>query len=343
VDNIFPHHEDERAQSEGYTGQPFVNYWVHAQHLLVDGLKMAKSAGNDYTLNDLIARGFEPAALRYLFAMVHYRHRLNFTFAALRAAQTGLRRLRAAARALYRASTPAARAALTADPATVPLGPSARAYLDAIEAAFADDLHLPRALAQAWRLVRRSDPTIPPAERLAVLLRFDRVLGLDLARELVEPAASDSLQTVPPEIATLVAQRAHARAQGDYAQADALRAQLAAAGYHIRDTHEGPVVVPADPRAGLAVISSSRDVPSQLVEPDRYTFTVIWNVRCRRSRARSATIASKWSSVTWIRRMRPRPTCARWPARATWSLMGGSYRFASTSPTTISVRPPGAM
>src|SRR5439155_2932672 len=97
VDNIFPHHEDEIAQSEGYTGERFVNIWVHAQHLLVDGLKMAKSTGNAYTRADIEARGFEPLALRYLFTTAHYRTRINFTFTALRAAQTALRRLRLAA------------------------------------------------------------------------------------------------------------------------------------------------------------------------------------------------------------------------------------------------------
>jgi cysteinyl-tRNA synthetase len=94
VDLVFPHHEDEIAQSEGYTGKPFVNYWVHGQHLLVDGLKMAKSTRNDYRLVDLITRGFDPLALRYLYATAHYRTRLNFTFDALRAAQRGLGTLR---------------------------------------------------------------------------------------------------------------------------------------------------------------------------------------------------------------------------------------------------------
>ena len=105
VDHVFPHHEDEIAQSEGYTGQArFVNYWVHGQHLLVDGLKMAKSTGNDYTRADVEARGFDPLALRYLYATAHYRSRLNFTFSALRAAQTALDRLRGQALLLAEAS-----------------------------------------------------------------------------------------------------------------------------------------------------------------------------------------------------------------------------------------------
>ena len=94
VDNIFPHHEDEIAQSEGFTGQQFVNYWVHAQHLLADGQKMAKSTGNAYTRSEIEARGFDPMALRYFYTTALYRSRLNFTFRALQAAQTSLERLR---------------------------------------------------------------------------------------------------------------------------------------------------------------------------------------------------------------------------------------------------------
>jgi len=95
VDNIFPHHEDERAQSEAFTGvRPFARVWLHGQHLLADGLKMAKSNGNAYTLSDLLALNFEPLAFRYLCLTAHYRARLNFTFTSLCAAQTGLYRLR---------------------------------------------------------------------------------------------------------------------------------------------------------------------------------------------------------------------------------------------------------
>src|SRR3970282_2703607 len=93
VDNIFPHHEDEIAQSEAAFGEPHVRRWMHGQHLLVDGLKMSKSTGNVYTIADLESRGFEPLALPYLSATAHYRKRLNFTWRSLQAAQTGLRRL----------------------------------------------------------------------------------------------------------------------------------------------------------------------------------------------------------------------------------------------------------
>ena len=93
VDNIFPHHENEIAQSEGATGKPFVSTWLHAEHLLVDGEKMSKSKGNFYTLPDLLAKGFSPRAIRYLLISVPYRMKLNFTFEGLKAAASAVERL----------------------------------------------------------------------------------------------------------------------------------------------------------------------------------------------------------------------------------------------------------
>ena len=94
VDNVFPHHEDEIAQSEGAFGNRHVNYWIHGQHLLADGAKMAKSAGNVFLIEDLATRGFNPLAFRYLCMTVRYRHRMNFTFTSLRAAEKALTSLR---------------------------------------------------------------------------------------------------------------------------------------------------------------------------------------------------------------------------------------------------------
>ena len=93
MDNLFPHHENEIAQSESANGKPFVRYWLHSEHLIVDGQKMSKSLGNFYTLADLLERGVSPRALRYLLISVHYRQKLNFTFAGLDAARAALIRL----------------------------------------------------------------------------------------------------------------------------------------------------------------------------------------------------------------------------------------------------------
>ncbi len=168
VDNIFPHHEDERAQSEAYTGvAPFARVWLHGQHLLADGVKMAKSTGNAYTLDDLIRLGFEPLAFRYLCLTAHYRARLNFTFGSLRAAQTGLRRLRA-------------HVASWGPPSSDPPSPDAAACRTSFWSAAIDDLGLPRCLAIAWSLARGTFAHLSASEKAALAREFDRLLALDL-------------------------------------------------------------------------------------------------------------------------------------------------------------------
>jgi cysteinyl-tRNA synthetase len=273
VDNIFPHHEDERAQSEAASGQPFVRYWVHAQHLLADGLKMAKSAGNAYTLSDIEARGFEPLALRYLFTSALYRSRINFTFRALRAAQTALNRLRGRLYQLHQAAegrvVPAE--ALSKQPARA-----------AFYAALDDDLNLPRAMALLWATLR--DAALAPETRLALAYDFDRVLGFDLAADVAARTARgmqgaaggwDPERLAPERVsaaaATLLARRAALRARGQFAAADRARGRLAALGYAARDTHGGSYV------AALSdgpLLSAPGDVPSELREPDRYDFSI---------------------------------------------------------------------
>jgi cysteinyl-tRNA synthetase len=171
VDNIFPHHEDERAQSEAFTGvRPFARIWLHGQHLLADGVKMAKSTGNAYTLSDLEALEFEPLAFRYLCLTAHYRSRLNFTFTSLRAAQTGLRRLRAHV------------AHWGAPSALAELGPEARACRDRFWDAAANDLGLPRCLALVWSLARGPSVSLPADQKAALARDFDRLLGLNLGQ-----------------------------------------------------------------------------------------------------------------------------------------------------------------
>jgi cysteinyl-tRNA synthetase len=182
VDNIFPHHEDERAQSEAFTGiGPFARVWLHGQHLLADGLKMAKSTGNAYTLSDLLSLNFEPLAFRYLCLTAHYRARLNFTFSSLRAAQTGLHRLRRHV---------ASWGAPLADTSTQ-LSAESQACREQFWALAGDDLALPRCLALVWALARGQLAALPNAEKAALARDFDSLLGLDLgtppARRLADP------------------------------------------------------------------------------------------------------------------------------------------------------------
>lgn len=213
VDNIFPHHENEIAQSECATGQPFANYWLHNEWLLVDGKKMAKSAGNFYTLRDLTARGYSPLAFRYLTLTTHYRKPLNFNWEALNAAETALGRLNNLIRAWPPGGQP---------------DPSSTAQFTA---AISDDLNAPQALAVLWA-VATSSP-LAPADKKATLLSFDQVLGLGL--EKLEPL------TIPPAAEALLQARETARREGDFATADLLRQQLLEE-YRliIEDTPEGP-------------------------------------------------------------------------------------------------------
>lgn len=252
VDNIFPHHEDEIAQSEAAFGKRHVRTWVHGQHLLVDGLKMAKSTGNVYLLADLEERGFDPLAFRYLCATAKYRTRLNFTHASLRAAQRGLDRLRAALRGDDAEVTDEQREA-------------AGELSGEFWAAASDDLNIPAALAIAWR-VARSD--LPGSLRRELLGDFDRLLGLDLAR----PPMRNKL---PAETIDLVRQCHHARQQKEFARADAIRAEITAQGYEVRQTAESTVALPVPAwQLDEPGISSSKDVDSLLQQSPQVEYTV---------------------------------------------------------------------
>ena len=252
VDNIFPHHEDEIAQSEAALGVQHVRYWMHGQHLLVDGLKMAKSTGNTYALDDLERRGFEPLVLRYLCATAHYRSRLNFTLTSLGAAQKALQRLRLKLWDTDGRVTKKAQAA----------GERLRRRF---WAAAANDLNLPAALAVTWEVARS---TLPGPVKRELLMDFDRLLGLDLVKVDRPPDPSG-------EVAALLSQRGTFRRRGSYAEADALRSQVIAMGYEVLDTPTGTQAWPLPAWAREeASISSSRDVASLLEEPEAVDLTI---------------------------------------------------------------------
>jgi cysteinyl-tRNA synthetase len=270
VDNIFPHHEDEIAQSEAYTGQKFANYWVHAQHLLADGQKMAKSTGNAYTCSEIEARGFDPMALRYFYTTALYRSRLNFTFRALQAAQTTLERLRGLA---YQLFLEADREQVFADE---PIEPNywQERFLAEVE----NDLNMPRAMSVAWAMLRAQD--CDATTRVRLVLDFDRILGFDLKGYLqsdlpqrkVNPQTY--LATVPAEIAELVRVRESLRSRGAYMQADEIRHELGSAGYIVEDTVQGALVLPRRLEDEFTVLSSSSDAPDNTQAPDLFEFSV---------------------------------------------------------------------
>src|SRR2546425_1043672 len=279
VDNIFPHHEAEIAQSEGFTGHQFVNYWVHAQHLLADGQKMAKSTGNAYTCSEIEARGFDPMALRYFYTTALYRSRLNFTFRALQAAQTSLERLREYAYHLLMQSD-------RADVFSVePI--EANSWRDAFLAEVENDLNIPRAMAVVWTLLRSREED--PATRLRLLLDFDRILGFDLKNYLQSDQPEKKrdpgtyLAAVPSPVAAQVRERDVLRHRENYAPADQLRQEVNSAGYELRDTARGSLVLPRRPEDEFNVISSSTDVPDNTSSPDLFEFSV--NLLAHNSRA----------------------------------------------------------
>lgn len=270
VDNIFPHHEDEIAQSEGLTGEPYVNYWVHAQHLLADGQKMAKSTGNAYTRADIEARGFDPLSLRYFYTTALYRSRLNFTFRALQAAQTSFERLRGRAYALLQHSD--RRAALWEGP--LPDNPWQTAFLQAVE----NDLNFPRAMAVIWEMLRASE--LDATMKLRLLLDADRILGFglrdyllsDLPERRLDPRSY--LATTPREVVARLGERETLRKQQQFARADRIRAGLAMAGYMLRDTHQGTFLLSRPLDDEFRVLSSARDAPDHRAHPDDYAFSI---------------------------------------------------------------------
>ncbi len=228
VDNIFPHHENEIAQSEGAMGRKFVNYWMHSEHLRVDGRKMSKSLGNFYTLRDVEAKGYDPMVFRYLVMGAHYRSKLNFTWQAMETAKTTIANLYEFMGRLDRENSTGLDDAVQR--ATVAFG-------EALD----DDLNTPMALAAVFGLVKEVNIHGKGGrEVFDAMVSFDRVLGLRLA----ERAKSVSVE-VPEEIEKLLSEREQARKSRDFAAADRLRDDIIAAGYVIEDTPQGPRVKPA--------------------------------------------------------------------------------------------------
>ncbi|HEX7119005.1 MAG TPA: cysteine--tRNA ligase [Longimicrobiales bacterium] len=237
-DLVFPHHEDEIAQSEGATGKPFARFWLHVKHLLVNGEKMSKSKGNVFSLHDLVERGHSAAAVRYLLLSAHYRHELNFTFDGLDHAHAALRRI-------LDFDDRLANAPVAEDAPGSALPELAAAALRGFEDALDDDLDTPGALATLFNFIRESNAAldrsaaVQPAELQAArhaIARIDDVLGvLPLAR-----AASRVDQELADWVERKLAERQAARAKRDFATADRIRDELARAGITIEDTPHGP-------------------------------------------------------------------------------------------------------
>ncbi|MBP8128911.1 MAG: cysteine--tRNA ligase [Candidatus Hydrogenedentes bacterium] len=229
VDNIFPHHENEIAQSECCTGRTFVKYWLHCAHLVVEGRKMSKSLGNFFTLRDLLERGIDPMAIRWVLLATHYRQPNNFSFEAVDAARESLRRIRDFRDRLK----------------TVRGGGGLAQQCAACEAAFQealdDDLNISGALGVVFDFIRDVNKLVDDGvagaegarEALTLMDRLDRVTGL--FGDAPEAA-------VPQDVLDLVQARQDARRAKDFAKADAVRDQLRSLGWILEDTADGPRV-----------------------------------------------------------------------------------------------------
>lgn len=244
VDLVFPHHENEIAQSEAATGEPFVRYWLHAEHLFVNGEKMSKSLGNFYTLRDLFARGYRPSAVRFLLASVPYRRQLNFTWDGLTQAASSVERLRNFAARLRSERLPAAGTSFAAR-----IEEAVRGF----EAGLQDDLNTAQALAAVFNLVRDVNTAIDRGEfsagdaprALNVLEHLDAIFSVladDDARKLRELGyAVETELPADAEIEALVDRRNEARRQRDYQAADVIRQELAGRGIILEDLKDGTV------------------------------------------------------------------------------------------------------
>src|SRR5882724_1165345 len=245
VDLAFPHHENEIAQSEAATGKPFARYWLHAEHLLVEGEKMSKSLGNFFTMRDLYGKGYKPSALRYALASVPYRRQLNFTFDGLKQATSSVERIRNFADRLRKGKFPAG--------LTSGMKQRATKALNDFDAGLADDLNTAVALAATFDFVREANIAmdsggfgqgdVRPAQ--AFLDTFEQVFAVvkdndaDKLKELGFGAAEEGVTN--DWIEAKVAERQAARQRRDFAKSDEIRKELAERGIILEDSKDGSV------------------------------------------------------------------------------------------------------
>ncbi|MFN3412533.1 MAG: cysteine--tRNA ligase [Thermoanaerobaculum sp.] len=230
VDLIFPHHENEIAQSEGATGKPFVKYWLHSEHLVVEGQKMAKSAGNFYTLRDLLERGHDPLAIRYLLISVPYRQKLNFTFDALQAAEAAVSRIGNTLRRLHYAPTAGGEGDLPVS--------AASEFVAEFDKALGDDLNTARALAALHTFLTKVNQALDAGGLSSEALSATKA-ALRLANGVLGVFPEVTTEKTDAEVEALIQKRAEARARRDFATADAIRKQLADRGIILEDTPSG--------------------------------------------------------------------------------------------------------
>jgi cysteinyl-tRNA synthetase len=231
IDNMFPHHENEIAQSEAASGQPFVKYWMHCAHLQVEGQKMAKSLGNFFTLRDLMDKGYSGREVRYVLLSGHYRQQLNFTFKALDAARSALGRLDGFRERIE---------ACAGDAAAGDVPEWAVASRDDFRAALDDDLNMPEALGALFSMVNKGNRAMDSGELepdgaaavVSVLNDLDNILGV-LSVEQEKPG---------DDVLELLEQRKTARSEKNWEASDRIRDELSAMGWEVKDGPTGQQV-----------------------------------------------------------------------------------------------------
>lgn len=229
IDHISVHHPNEIAQSEGVTGKPLAKVWVHYNFLRVDGKKMSKSLGNYYTIEDVVKKGIDPLALRYLYLTSQYRNELNFTWEGLTAAQNALLELRSIFSSLKESAE--GRTTLSNEKLE-----KIDAFRVKFDKALSNDMNTPQALAVVWEVVKSN---IPSSDKFDLLLSFDEVLGLGLAKSKTN---GEDLP-IPQNVLELVNAREAARKAKDFVQSDLLRNQIMKEGYMVEDLPSGPKVI----------------------------------------------------------------------------------------------------
>ncbi len=232
IDHIAVHHPNEIAQTEAATGKsPFVKYWVHHNFLQVDSQKMSKSLENICTVQNVIDKGFDPLALRYLFLTAHYRSEMNFTWEALNAAQAALRRLK---HTIIQLANDKDRQVLSEEKLEKVDG-----YREKFKQAISDDLNTAQALAVVWEVAKSN---LSSGDKYELLLEFDKVLGLGIDK-LNPPAGGDNEELkITEEVQRLLDKREELRKERKFAEADEVRKRIEELGYLIEDSDKGPKI-----------------------------------------------------------------------------------------------------
>lgn len=221
IDHIPVHHPNEIAQSEGATEKPFVNYWVHHAFLAVDGQKMSKSLENFYRISDVVEKGIDPVALRYLYLTAHYRKPLNFTWESIETAQNSLKELRKYIQTFSTKKNEHERDNLSPEKLE-----KIDSFRKSFDEALSRDMNMPQALAVVWMVTKSN---IPPGDKYELLLDFDQVLGFNLANTTQE-------KEIPEEIQKLLQIRALLRAEKKFREADAIRKTIEEKGFFVNDS-----------------------------------------------------------------------------------------------------------